>query len=128
MMNTDSLAKVEFLITHPTLPSLDLGQTVVFYEEQLGFARTRLNEEVAVLKRDGIELHFWKCEDEAIPASSGCRLGVSNVSAFYEHCRSVGIHTGELVGDERYRVFPLNDPDGNLIWCFELHGSPPWER
>ena len=119
---------IEFLISHPVLPSLDLDQTVTFYEAKLGFARTLLSDEVAVLKRDRIELHFWKCNDANIPANSSCRIQVTGIETLRNHCQSMGITAGEMQGSEHYRVFPINDLDGNLIWFFELHGPPPWER
>jgi hypothetical protein len=119
---------LEFLGTHPMLPSLDLGRTVAFYEQSLGFKRTLLNEEVAVLKRDRIELHFWKCEDEALPANSGCRIRVQGIERLHQQCRSLPVDVGDLEGDAAYQVFPMNDPDGNILWIFQLEGLPPWER
>ena len=38
------------------------------------------------------------------------------------------VNAGELTGDAGYQVFPMNDPDGNILWIFELDGLPPWER
>jgi catechol 2,3-dioxygenase-like lactoylglutathione lyase family enzyme len=127
-VTASSTTDIQFLASHPTLPSLDLVRTVVFYEDQLGFRRTLLTDEVAVLKRDRIELHFWKCDDDAIPASSGCRLQVTDAAKLRDHCLAAGLRVGALEGDDRYHVFPLGDPDGNLLWVFDLEGPPPWER
>ena len=57
-----------FLATHPMLPSLDLERTTRFYEDILGFSARKPKDDVVVLSRDRIELHFWKCEDENLPA------------------------------------------------------------
>jgi hypothetical protein len=124
----DLPAGTELVASHPMLPSLDLSRTVDFYVQRLGFSRTLLNDEVAVLKRDEIELHFWICDDAAIPANSGCRIQVRGIAGLHEHCRRLGLGPGDLQGGERYRVFSLNDPDGNIIWFFALDGPPPWER
>ena len=117
-----------WLRAHPTLPSLDLERTVQFYQEQLGFACKLRQEEVAVLTRDEVELHFWRCEDENIPANSGCRIQVTDIDVVFHRCKERGIVPSDLdmeVSDWG-KIFPLGDLDGNLIWVFE--GQPPWSR
>jgi predicted enzyme related to lactoylglutathione lyase len=117
-----------FLKAHPVLPSLDLERTARFYQEQLGFSGKLLHEEVAVLAGDGIELHFWKCEDERIPASSGCRIQVTDIDDLFRRIKERGLvdSSAEMEVLRWGKIFPLNDPDGNLIWIFE--GLPPWSR
>ena len=115
-----------FVVTHPVLPSLDLARTVRFYEERLGFTRYLLTEGVAVLGRDGLELHFWKCEDENIPANTSCRIQVTGVEELFGYCEREGLAPAPLRGAaSRMRVFGMNDPDGNLLWFFELPGGVP---
>jgi catechol 2,3-dioxygenase-like lactoylglutathione lyase family enzyme len=110
-----------FLVTHPMLPSLDLERTSRFYQDHFGFSPWKPNDEVVVLSRDRIELHFWKCEDENIPANSGCRIQVSGIEALYAACQQAGLEPGPLEGKPPgRRVFGLNDPDGNALWIFQL--------
>ena len=110
-----------FLKTHPVLPSLDLARTTSFYEKHFGFSPWKPREDVVVLSRDQVELHFWKCEDENIPANTSCRIQVSGIEALFAHCQRDGLNPGPLEGDpDRMRVFGLGDPDGNLLWLFEL--------
>lgn len=115
-----------FLVTHPMLPSLDLERTTRFYQEILGFSPWKPGDDVVVLSRDRIELHFWKCEDENIPANSGCRIQVSGIEALYGACQAAGLEPGPLEGKPGgRRVFPLNDPDGNILWIFQLPDAAP---
>jgi catechol 2,3-dioxygenase-like lactoylglutathione lyase family enzyme len=113
-----------FLRTHPVLPSLDLERTTHFYQEHLGFSPWKPRDDVVVLSRDQIELHFWSCEDENIPANTSCRIQVSGLEALFAHCQQAGLNCSPLEGDPaRMRVFGLGDPDGNLLWLFELPSS-----
>ena len=77
-----------------------------------------------MIQRDRIELHFWKCEDENLPANSGYRIQVSGIEALYRACREAGLEPGPLEGKPtRRQVFGLNDPDGNILWIFQLPDS-----
>ena len=115
-----------WLTAHPVLPALDIEKTVRFYEEQFGFSPTLRNEAVAVLVRDAIELHFWKCEDQNIPANTSCRIRVTEAEDLYRHCQEKGlVHpSGSLEILEWGKRFPVVDLNGNQIWFFE--GLPPW--
>jgi catechol 2,3-dioxygenase-like lactoylglutathione lyase family enzyme len=115
-----------WLAAHPVLSALDIDRTVHFYEQQFGFSATLRSEAVAVLVRDAVELHFWKCDDQNLPANTSCRIRVSDAEALYRHCKGKGlVHpSGSLEILEWGKVFPAVDPDGNQIWFFE--GLPPW--
>jgi hypothetical protein len=40
--------QIEFLASHPTLPSLGLARMVAFYEDQRGLTRMLLTDEVLI--------------------------------------------------------------------------------
>jgi catechol 2,3-dioxygenase-like lactoylglutathione lyase family enzyme len=118
------MESTSFLVTHPMLPSLNLERTTRFYQDILGFSPWKPNEDVVVLSRDRIELHFWKCQDENIPANSGCRIQVSGIEPLYSACQEAGLEPGPLEGKPAgRRMFGLNDPDGNILWIFQLHDA-----
>ena len=45
-------------------------------------------------QRDRIELHFWKCEDENLPANSGYRIQVSGIEARCHACQEPAWNRG----------------------------------
>ena len=52
----------------PVLASLNRDKTVDFYEEKLGFDKIGwIDDHYAVMGRDHIEVHFWKCNDKTHP-------------------------------------------------------------
>lgn len=103
----------------PILPSLDLDQTLAFYE-RLGFAvRFRQTEPdvYAIVRRGEIEIHFWGCAERYIAEHSACYIRVSDADALHEEYRRHGIERLPPVEDKPWgmREFHLIDPSGNLI-------------
>src|SRR5688572_10082729 len=68
----------------PVLPAREIPATIEFYRQKLGFRPRVQEEEYAIVRRDGVEIHFWKCADPNIAAHSRCRLRVKNLDALYE--------------------------------------------
>ena len=72
----------------------------------------------AGVERDGQQIHFWKCDDRAIPKVSGFRMEVTDIEALYERCQAAGIvHPNAHLEDKPwgFRQFGINDPDENLL-------------
>ncbi len=115
----------------PVLPSLDLAATVAFFEATLGFVRYVDAPGFAGLRRDGVDLHFWRCDDPALPAASGCRIEVTGIDPLYEVARAAGIvhPNGPLQAKQwGFREFAVSDPHLNLItFAEEIAGwrEPP---
>ncbi|MCU0976561.1 MAG: VOC family protein [Steroidobacteraceae bacterium] len=102
----------------PVLPSLDIGRTVAFYSEQLGFDAAHVAPDYAIVDRDTVELHFWRCEDPALPKASGCRVEVTGIEALHARCAAFGIvHPNAPLAEKPWgsREFAVLDPDGNII-------------
>jgi len=69
----------------PILASLDIATTVAFYTDALGFScRLKSQSKYAIILRDGIEIHFWPCDDPNIAGNTACRVRVTNIAALYE--------------------------------------------
>ena len=107
----------------PILASLDIRVTVAFYVDRLGFAcRHEAVGEYAILQRDGIEIHFWPCDDPDIAANTACRVGVTGIDALYEEYAERRVLRPDCVvrstpwGTREFEVF---DPHGNLITFHE---------
>jgi catechol 2,3-dioxygenase-like lactoylglutathione lyase family enzyme len=107
------------VITHarPVLASLDHAATAAFYAK-LGFSVAVHDPDYLIMGRDGIELHFWRCEDRRIAEAMSCYLRSPNVDALY---REFSESAGEIEMSEPrdyewgMREFYVWDPNGNLL-------------
>jgi catechol 2,3-dioxygenase-like lactoylglutathione lyase family enzyme len=101
----------------PVLASLNLPQTLMFYQDVLGFQVHYFeNASYGVATRAGTELHFWACSDANIAENTSCYLRVADIQAVHAELRSKLPSLGDIVHtdwgmDELYVI----DPDGNLL-------------
>jgi catechol 2,3-dioxygenase-like lactoylglutathione lyase family enzyme len=113
----------------PTLPSRSLDVTVAFYK-RLGFEGGvhEFNNSYAILRRDSVEIHFFRHE-ALIPeqSSSGCYVRVLDVDSVYSafstsELPKSGIPRMDSLQDKPWglREFAIVDPDGNLLRIGEL--------
>lgn len=130
---------VEMMRTIPALPVRDIGASVEFYRDKLGFGLGHREDGFAKLIRDSAEIHLWAANDESwrtrtgiepvisgaesfISGTASCRIQVSGVDELYAAYRPLGVlHCkGEIV-DQWWgsREFHVSDPDNNLITFFE---------
>lgn len=102
--------------TVPILPALDLDETLVFYR-QLGFAVCHRGEEYAIVDRDEMALHFWKCDNREIPENSSCYIHSSDLKALHAEFKSSGVGTLSDMEQKPWRMteFQVVDPNGNLL-------------
>jgi len=103
----------------PVLASLDIDKTVAFYKEKLGFDKLGYQDQnYAVIARDQVVLHFWKCNDPIHPQNTSCYIDVVEIDRLYEELKPKGvIHPNGPLKDQEYgmREFAVLDLDGNLI-------------
>lgn len=108
----------------PILPSRSVKDTVAFYK-RLGFegGPHESDSGYAILRRGGVELHFFTHAD-LVPeeSSAGCYIRVLDVESFYRSCLpshlpSTGIPRMDTLEDKPWglREFAVIDPDGNLV-------------
>lgn len=108
------IPKIQSIV--PQLPSLDFEETKRFYIETLDCVLVGEFDDLLILLWDNIELHFWKCDDKAIPENSSIYLHVNEIDLLFEH------HQKKLYGkieisDRPWgmREFYIIDPSGNLL-------------
>ena len=106
-------------IAIPTLPSLQIDETFAFYGA-IGFAKESDYGEYGIVRRDTMEIHFWKCDDRAICEASGCYIRVADVDALFADIAPKVAPPGrvsETVEDQPWgmREFYVWDPHGNLL-------------
>lgn len=103
----------------PVLASLDIGESVAFYRDQLGFSVSLEHEgDYGIVTRDGIEIHLWKCNDPEIPKTTSCRIRVEGIDDLHVELEPRGVlHPRGAIADKPYglREFSVVDGDGNLI-------------
>lgn len=102
----------------PVLPSLDLARTAHFYSGILGFDVLHNADGYLVLRRDMVGIHFWLTDNKDLPASSVCRVRVSEIEELHAHCEQSGIvHPNGTLSDKPWgtREFAIIDPDSNLL-------------
>ena len=58
--------------TVPVLASLNVAETLQFYQDRLGFTALLEMDGYLILQRDGCELHFWACEERHIAENTSC--------------------------------------------------------
>jgi catechol 2,3-dioxygenase-like lactoylglutathione lyase family enzyme len=101
----------------PILASLDIAATRDFYVEKLGFADTYRDDNYLIVRRDEMELHFWRTDNPAFPQNTSCYIRGGQVAALYAEFKSRGV---EKLSDFAVRPwdmkeFYIHDPHGNLL-------------
>ena len=103
----------------PVLASLNIKKTVDFYRTKLGFNRTGyLDHNYAIIARDELVLHFWKCDNKIHPENTSCYVDVIEIDTLYNELKQHDvIHPNGDIEDKPYgmREFAILDHDGNLI-------------
>ena len=103
----------------PVLASLDIDKTVNFYKEKLGFDKVGWKDQnYAVIARDKIEIHFWKCNDKIHPENTSCYIQVKWVDELHNEMQTAGVvHPNGPLKDQPWgmREFAILDEDGNCI-------------
>ena len=112
------MGRTEMHAAVPVLPSLDIEATLAFYAEKLGFATAFQYPGYAGVERDGVQIHFWRCEDPGLPGMSSCRVHLAGVDALYEEVQAHGVvHPNGPLSDKEwgFREFTALDLVGNAV-------------
>jgi len=103
----------------PVLASLDIGKTVAFYVEKLGFSISWQDENYGIVKRDNIAIHFWHCDDRIFPENTSCYVHIQDeIEALYAEYQQAGVvHPNGAMDNKPWgmREFAILDNDGNMI-------------
>lgn len=105
---------------HPKLPFLNSEVTLGYYVNQLGFELVADFGNYLIVKKDQIEIHFFKFQ-ELSPADNYGQVYIrtENIDALYTNllAKKVAIHpNGKLEPKPwKQKEFALLDPDNNLL-------------
>ncbi len=106
----------------PVLASLDILKTSEYWSDRLGFATVHKEAGYAIMQRDAVQIHFWKCDDKAIPALTSCRVGVQEIENLYEELKAKDtVHPRAALRQQPWGMseFSIIDGDGNCVTFFE---------
>jgi hypothetical protein len=104
--------------TIPILPSLDIGATKAFYQDQLGFTVTVYEaEQYLIVRRNEMEIHFWKTDDRKLPEVSACYIRGGEVPFLHAEFSARGVEklSAFTVHPWNMKEFYVWDPHGNLL-------------
>lgn len=102
----------------PVLPSLDIDETLAFYHGELGFSEVVYQaQEYLILRRDGMELHFWRTDDRSLCERSSVYLRGGGIGALHAEYDAKGVKslTKLEVRPWNMEEFYIHDPHGNLL-------------
>ncbi len=100
----------------PVLPARDLGETLDFWRDELGFAEIFRGDDYGIVERDRQQVHFFGAPQiDPWTNDGGCRLGVDDVDAYHAEYAD---HVFAALEEKpwRTREFAVLDPNRNLIW------------
>ena len=101
----------------PVLASLDIAETRDFYVWQLGFSVGYEEPHYLIVKRDDIELHFWKTDQRQFPENTSCYIRGGQVTALFNEFtqKRVPRLSPFEVRPWNMKEFHIHDPHGNLL-------------
>jgi len=110
----------------PMLATDNMDETILFYQNVLGFTPTRKTEAYSIVERDGQTIHLQRAASEDVMRSmrehTEIYIEVSGIQALWEHVKTF---------KDRYRIrdlfdreygmteFHIADPHGCLIFVGE---------
>jgi catechol 2,3-dioxygenase-like lactoylglutathione lyase family enzyme len=104
--------------TIPILPSPDIAVTRAFYRDSLGFAVVGPEtDDHLIVRRNEMEIHFWKTDDRKLPEVSSCYIRGGEVPALHAEFSERGVArlSAFSVRPWNMKEFYVHDPHGNLL-------------
>ncbi|QEE44655.1 glyoxalase [Rhizobium sp. WL3] len=116
-MNAQQPIATTILNAVPILPSLNFLETRNFYVENLGFEEVGLDcLDYLVVRRGGMELHFWLSDDPLQCQNSSVFFRATTPSEIYRDFCERGIEAIRPSDAEGEDIrFHVRDPHGNLL-------------
>ena len=110
----------------PMLAVADMEETVLFYQNVLGFAPTMQSPNYSIVERDGQSIHFQKAASEevmnCVRGHTEIYIEVSGIHSLWEHVKGFrGRYKIRDLFDREYGMteFHIGDPNGCLVFVGE---------
>ncbi len=104
----------------PLFPAADVQKSAAWYRDKLGFGIVNVYPDhgYAIVQRDDIEIHFWKCDDPKVAEMTSAYIRPDDIDAVHGDMQRAG-EGGRISAvtdrDWGMREFYVWDPDGNLL-------------
>lgn len=107
----------DFARTIPVLPSPEIAVSAAFYGERLGFAIIYRDSDYLIVRRDEMELHFWRTPETDLPEKSSCYIRGGQIAALHAEFHAAGLPRLSSFEIRPWNMaeFYLHDPHGNLL-------------
>jgi catechol 2,3-dioxygenase-like lactoylglutathione lyase family enzyme len=102
----------------PVLPSLDIGETLAFYRDKLGFDVTVYEEnDYLILRREDMELHFWLTDDRSLCEKTSVYLRGGGIGDLHREFTEKNVERMSEMSVRPWNMeeFYIHDPHGNLL-------------
>ncbi len=98
----------------PTLPALNLDESVAFYH-QMGFRLRSRNDQYAIVSRDEVQVHLFAAHSRA--ENSGCYVHTPDVQALHAEFVAAGVDRLGDIEEKPWKMieFEVFDPTGNVL-------------
>jgi catechol 2,3-dioxygenase-like lactoylglutathione lyase family enzyme len=109
----------------PMLPVADVRRAIDFYVDKLDFKMDFNAGAYGGVRRDAIEVHFWRTDEPATQRTSSCRIEVTEIRSLYSAFRERGViqPDGDIAAKPWGTTeFVVTDPDGNCLTFVEVFG------
>jgi uncharacterized glyoxalase superfamily protein PhnB len=109
----------------PLLPVANVRRAIDFYVDVLDFKLAFNAGEYGGVRRDAIEIHFWRTDDPELSKISSCRIEVTEIRQLYSTYRERGvIHPNGDIAAKPWGTteFMVADGDGNCLTFVEVFG------
>jgi catechol 2,3-dioxygenase-like lactoylglutathione lyase family enzyme len=101
----------------PVLASLDIRASCAFYVDKLGFSATYQDDDYLIVRRNEMEIHFWRTDNRDYPENTSCYIRGGQVPALYDEFKSRDVPklSPFAVRPWNMKEFYIHDPHGNLL-------------
>lgn len=109
----------------PMLPVANVRRAIDFYVDVLEFKLDFNAGGYGGVRRDAIEIHFWRTDDPSLPRNSSCRIEVTEIRKLYSAYRARGVvpPDGDIAATPWGTTeFKVKDVDGNVLTFVEVFG------
>ncbi|GJM00953.1 MAG: hypothetical protein DHS20C07_26320 [Methyloligella sp.] len=101
-----------------SLPSLDLEETRIYYQNNLGFTIDLVDDGYLIASRETMSIKFYLTEDERLPLKTTCTICSEKIDLLYEEYvtrKILGLSKVNAYEMKAVREFFIKDPHENLL-------------